>query len=322
MNATKNTSALFMLLIAILFSSCGQDYLTKTIEFEDIGFEPAMVLNAKVSSIQDSLYISISKNINYAQNANPSYAFINGVSLELEVDGVVKYQAEEIAIVTNDTVRYNYLIVLDENPISGKEYTIKATHPDYPSIQSTIFLPTPSEPQNIEFEVDARTSVIFFQPISQDLVSFDIVDNPNEENYYLFQVKTKERQDTFIFENAPGVFDTAIINIGSYPIELEVEYLNAIIVDNNTMLLSDRGFNGKTISIDLYSFSYDFEDNKKRTFEYRNISKSDYEFRQSYETYRNAQNIGIFAEPVTLFSNVEGGFGLFSGEDLFSYDLE
>lgn len=306
-----------IVLIFILFSC--EDYNRKIIEFEEIGFEPLMVLNARVVSTSDSLLISISKNVNYAESANAQFEKISGATITFTIDGTESYTAIEADFSASEKLNpFNYLVTFDTNQeLSGKSFEIVAEHPDYKTVRSVITLPSNSEVEDIVFIPDARVTTQFGYPYEWDGVDLTILDNPDSDNFYFLDVVGRSGLDTIIYEIEPGVLDTIIGNFGGGSFNTEAEEFGALNV-NGGVLISDENFNGTNKTVRLFYEDYSFEPTDKFV-EIRNISRSDYLFIQSYDLYQNSQDFGFFSEPTTLYSNIENGLGLFSAQDVKTF---
>lgn len=294
----KNIKYLPLFILIILLGSSCEDYLTKTIEFEELGFEPLIVVNAKITDSVEVVNISISKNVNYANNSNSQYQFIDGAKVSIDIDGQ-EFQATELTEADEITDVYNHILNFPPDFIvSGKEYKIEVSHPDYKTVTSTTEIAPQSEVTDIVFEEEARTTFMFGYEFTEDRTTFVINDVSPEINYYRLQIN---------FENF-GVFTTSD--------DPTIETLNS-----GYILISDEDFTGDSKEIELYSENATWYGEGVKSLEVRNISRSEFLFLQSYTNYQNSQNFGFFAEPVTLYSNIENGLGIFSAEQINTYEL-
>ncbi len=290
-------NTIYIVLAILLIGSSCQDYLTKTIEFEDVGFEPQMVVNFKITDSIEVFNISISKNVNYANNANPEYQFVEGAVVKLFIDGET-FTAEEQTGVDPTINVYNHILTLPDGfSLTNKQYELEVTHPDYPTVRSSTYIPLSPTIEDIEFEKEARTSTEFGYVNVQDAVRFRINDNTEETNYYVLQVLNN------------GFFLSSEMDD---PLA-EPTFLSGFLISDADYPVDDPEFT-------IYFQS--FEDTEMElVLQIKNISESEYLFLQSYEQYRSSQNFGFFAEPVTLFSNIEGGLGIFSAEQVQEFEL-
>ncbi|MDA9774085.1 DUF4249 domain-containing protein [Saprospiraceae bacterium] len=316
----------FAVLTSFILISC-EDYLTKEIPFEELGYTPSLVLNAKVSSTTDTLLISVSKNINYADADRSEFELIQDVDVKLTFDGSQVFVAEPYNPGSGpygNPNPYNYIIIFESVELSGKSFKLEANHPDYPSISSEIFLPAASELVSISYEKDAVEKVLFGYPISYDKVSVTLKDNPDDRNFYAFSVGTTSFLDTIISDYG-GQVDTFIYENFGNQYATTSDDLNATTLGNFNykVLFDDRNFNGEEYTFEILFEAWgggNYADNL--VLDYFNISEADFFFTQSYAKYQDAQDFGIFSEPVTLYSNIDGGLGVFSGEDQIEIPVE
>jgi len=308
----------------VLFVSC-EDYLTKEIPFDDIGFEPEMAISAKISSLKDSLFISVSKNNNYADADRAEFIMIDDVELKLSIVGGQSFSAVPMPNTVSENIRsnYNYLIIFNNEELSGKSFILEASHAEYPDARSEIFLPESSQVLETTFEKEAITKVEFGYPTIYDKVTLRVVDLEGTNNYYAFVIKTRPHQDTFIQEYG-GTIDTFIWENPGQAYDISSDDPNATSLGNfsTVILFDDKNFDGEDYTFELLFAPWggsNYQNNL--VVEYRNISQDEFFFKQSFQKYINSQDFGIFSEPVTLYSNIEGGLGIFSGEDVFDIDV-
>lgn len=314
----KQLSIIIGLIFLFGFLVSCEDYNTKVIEFEEIGFEPLLVLNAKLSDDSDSLLISLSKNNNYANAESSEFEKIDGAEIKLIVDNSDNYVAIPVEFnQLDDKFVYNYLVELGSNEIEGKTYKIEASHPSYPSISSEIRLPVKSEFIKGVYQENAYVENNPFGggavDIEYDGLSLTFQDNPDEENFYAFYVVSTTRSDTFIQEISSGVFDTIIYEGYDNQATVTSEDPSAVGLGNvGQVLYNDKGFNGQEVVFNI--FFGKFQEIESYKVYYKNISESEYLFRQSYSRYIDSQDFGLFSEPTTLYNNIDNGLGLFTAE--------
>lgn len=301
-----------LILTVIILVSC-EDYLTKEIPFEDVGFEELLVINSTINSETEILEVSISKNINFADATRAEYQFVNGAAIKLTVAGTDVYEAKPMPSPIMGI--YNYFIDLGEIDIVNKTLKLEATHPDYPTATSETIIPKPATFIDQTFEVDATTKVIFGYTEVYDKLTATFQDDPDSENYYSFKILQVGTPDTLIFdEDGDGDLDT-LIYTNTFFASMESDDINAEYVGDypNELLFSDKNFNGQEYSFELLAQIWGQTDSL--VLSYESISESDFYFRQSYINYLNAQDFGFFSEPVTLYSNIENGLGVFRAFD-------
>ncbi len=308
------------ILLAVLITLCScQDYLTKEIPFEDVGFEPLLVINSNINSETQMLDVSVSNNINFANASSAQYTLVDNVEVSLTI-GNESFQAETIPSGESDL--YNYRVDISGVEIINQNLRLEAKHPDFPVASSEIFLPKASEYESQAFEADATTKVIFGYTEVYDKITATFQDDPDQENYYSFKILQVGEPDTAIYDaDNDGQLDTFIFQ-NSYFSELATDDPNGLGVGQfpNEILFSDKNFNGQSYSFEILALIWGQDEDI--VLQYENISESDFFFRQSYVNYLNAQDFGFFAEPVTLYSNIDQGLGVFRAFDRQQIPIE
>ncbi len=286
--------------ILFVFTSC-EDYLTETIEFEELGFEPQIVINAKVRDTLDFLQISVSPNINLADGASSDFTFINGATVKVFIDGE-EFEAIEDIDADPNVESYNYRLELGENfDLSDKVYELEVSHPDYTTVRSNTFVGQFPMINDISFEEEARTTTFFGYPLVQDATTFTIVDEDEGPNFYKIDMNT---DGFFSFVETD---DADAINLGGF---------------EGTVLLSDENFVNGVKQITVFSENNPWQEAIDRSLIVSNISESEYLFLQSFELYQQSTDFGFFSEPVTLYTNIENGLGVFSAIQSESFPVE
>jgi hypothetical protein len=288
---------IFFAAIFLVLSSC-EDYLTKTIEFEEVGYEPQIVINAKVKDSIDYMNISISQNVNYANNSNSEFQLIDGAEVKFFIDGDELAVEDEAFEVNNSSDLYNHHVKFPSGfDVANKEFSMEVSHPDYPTANTVTSINTFPEITNISFEENARTGTDFGYPIMQDATTFTIEDRDDGINYYKFGIR------------------------GDFDYNIEVDDPFAVELYFGGLIISDEDFNGSSKEFTVYSQNLEW-DESDLTLIITNISESEYKFSDSYSTYQSAQDFGFFSEPVTLFTNIENGLGIFSAEQVQKFPIE
>lgn len=312
----------YILLLSVFFLSACDDYLTKEIEFEDIGYKPQMSITAPLTNLSDTLFISASKSINFSVTTTNQIELIDNASfiLKNEKGETWKSVAFDGVQAGRDKRFFNYYIVLKDVKKQNLRFTLEGTHPDYPSISSSILMPSGSEPTDMKFfKKDRVKTTSIGQKVIQDRVEFTLEDDGDTENYYAVSLERVLLGDTTIVN-----MDTIIKVSFPFLTEVEMAYPGAVELKNaKVVLLKNDSFNGKTAKFTLYANTISHLNQKSHYYlVLSRISKSKYYFLESYDRYNKARNFGLFAEPTTLYDNIEGGLGLFSGEDVYRIKLE
>ncbi|PLX25080.1 MAG: hypothetical protein C0599_01260 [Salinivirgaceae bacterium] len=75
------------------------------------------------------------------------------------------------------------------------------------------------------------------------------------------------------------------------------------------------------VMYDPYNLQYYLENNYQFKLQFYSLNENFYTYLQTLEAYYNAEG-DFFAESINLFSNVEGGLGIFAGAVLSEVDVD
>jgi hypothetical protein len=143
-----------------------------------------------------------------------------------------------------------------------------------------------------------------------DEVVIEIVDAPGEEAYYAIQayvaVDNSEPFQVSLYSNNPISLQANRSNLG--------------------LILSDASFDGSTYTLNAYSYGiYPYEIGEgldvSLTIVLANLTRDTYLYVRSLSQYYDAQG-NPFAEPVTVYSNIEDGYGIFGLGNTVSKTVE
>ena len=273
-------------LLLVGLSSCEDDI---DIDFPEGGSN--LVLNALIKN-GDSIKASISESLPYQELELPSS--LNNGLLSLYKDGVWVSNAQickrEVLInqFKDSTYTYCFNHLAEENSL----YKIQASSPDYSIVAGETFSGTAAKFENLHFNGD-RT------------FSFEINDNPEEENYYFFNISYK---DTVNNSNALLLF----LSIPDLTIEMvggSDEVLSFPSSENVGLMgfVNDKSFNGKRKTINIQTISstgFGYYDLK--------LTSCSKEYFQFSKTSLRAQYLfnNLFSSPTDVYSNVSNGYGI------------
>jgi hypothetical protein len=82
-----------------------------------------------------------------------------------------------------------------------------------------------------------------------------------------------------------------------------------------TLIFTDKMFDGKHCSVKIY-FAFDWNRNYRVRLIFRSVSESYYKYKEKQFAYLFSLDNDIFSgmsEPINLYSNITGGYGIFAG---------
>jgi hypothetical protein len=283
--------------------------------------QPKIVLNGLITT--DSVFgVTITKSLSITDTES-EYDFLQKAS------GSIYQKSLKVDTLMNRTkkegVRYGYYYK-EKNyiakyiiPEPGKEYEIEVRYPGMETIHAKTTIPT-------LVSIEKFDTTRFTFPVDNPLVSnqgflcqLSFTDPPNEENYYLLYVIRKNS-----YRKNDGTMQKDYIYFGCNDAIIE----DQIKVGSGLLGIdfSDKSINGKTYHL---SFTIKFQDvgiplltwdpNPQDTIRKTSLHFCLYSINKDYFNYLKELNLfyanyrNPLADPVQVSSNVEGGYGFFSG---------
>ncbi|MDF1547869.1 MAG: DUF4249 family protein, partial [Bacteroidales bacterium] len=203
-------------------------------------------------------------------------------------------------------------------PQPGKEYKIVVKAPGLPDAMSITQIP---EMVKIE-HVDTTWALVTNnnRTSGQLICHINFTDPPNKKNYYLLNISAKRPKHWPEEPDYPYV----VFNCND-PVVEEKIIENPLMEGIDGIVFSDKTINGEnydlklSVSDERYDESFlndpnfNFIDYEKTTyFRLYTISEEYYKYLQSLILYYSKVG-NPFTEPVHVFSNINGGYGIFAG---------
>ncbi len=282
---------ILLVLVALVFCSC---HIFTPVDIDTFEDENKMVVYGLFSP-DDSIGVYIYRLTNCYDKG---YVTVNNATVNLYCNN------KHAATLINNGKGYYYSNIV---PVFGNEYTIIAGHDTLDQIEATGSLPTDINIDSVSFISRAGVSP-WYDNYSQITVSF--TDVANEVNYY----------EILPYTHKKGNYNNYIM----FPYSMnDPVLLNSGCIDNsgNFAYFSDDMIDGQTYKMKLH------------VMDNNNIIKPDYELfirfmTVSYHMYQyhnkmsnhlsNQGGNGEFlytkvTNPVTLYTNIKGGYGVFDG---------
>ena len=293
----------------LLFTSYSCDnFFETTIKIDPPPYQQQLVLHAYLSNVDTSITAMVTENIGLLE-LRDTLAYINDAVIEVLIDGVVKYRLDYLENKEGRLVNYESLR-LDPNDIEGKEVEFRISHPDYIAISAKQRMPNLVPLKRVRYLENAGISDD--GEVSSG-VELELDDPPNEANYYEVSLYY---EDT---ENGRDIFSI-------YTTENDISVEESILY--NSHLLSDENFDGQNFKFRLFTNGFDPNDFDPSTLggrflcSWRMLTEEQYLYSRSVRQQENTEDLGPFAQPVTIFSNVENGLGVFGLRREVTYPVE
>lgn len=309
--------------VAILFSGCYKDILL----YGDEDFEKTLVINSFTRP--GDIFV-----VNVTQTGKPrqldSTIFIKDANVAIyEGDNLVGY-------LTNYQSEYYFSDFVAED---NHEYTVKVKYKDMEATGEIIF---PKTPPNIDvnlepigFNVELYDLENGYYQFYSDYKMNVSIDDIAGKQFYMLYFYTKNPSfvyDTVTWMPTDTIFEYRNDEVYYYFDDLvsDIQYISAPIptnvfyteFSNYTYVFNDELFDEST-----FSFSADVwisntikpedADNLKLYYNVINISEDLFSYYVSKNKY-DMTNGNPFVEPVNIFSNVVGGYGLVTGYNQIS----
>jgi hypothetical protein len=244
-----------------------------------------LVVNSLISP--DSVVVV---NLSKSQDilANDQIEYVNNASISLYEDG----QFIQDLTFNGDGSYYSYGF----NPDFGKKYSVMVNAPGIGTASGADIIPMPVSIINID------TSTVTGEWNNMLKCKIRFHDNPAEKNYYLFSIK-------ILVHSAGSQYYVDNIYFGS-----DDPVVEESMSGSGGLLFSDEKIDGQTYDLSVYLNKDDFNysDTTMLYFNLNSVTRDFFMYARSYTRHINAQG-DPFAEPVQVFNNIEGGYGIFAG---------
>lgn len=284
----------YLFIILLCFTSACEMIVDVDVPIE----EPKMTLNSFI--IQDSVWtakLSLNRHI------------LEESDFKTVDDGLIVIYAEGNPL---DTLAHedNGMYIADSKPGPGS-YEIRVTSPRYGSARSQSYLPTGVGIDDIGIKMpeDPKAGG------SKISIRFNMKDPAMETNYYQVLLYT---EDKYIHHmTGQEIINYRPMRLESNDPAIANENLNT----GEGLFFKDVLFNGKNISMALEAPYWRHNDKKIKLFFYlRTLSEDFYKYKIT-SLLQNHTSGDPFAQPASVYTNIENGFGIFAGfsQSVFLY---
>ena len=245
-----------------------------------------------------------------------SRSVVDTSSFDLVQNGVVNIRDGNGNLVTSLTDQGEGLFSsATEFPQTGTTYRIEASAPGFETVSAEDRLP--STFQILSFD----TLTTWFQDSSRTM-EFEITfqDPPGEENFYEIGFFREFEVYNFFEEDTSIVYAPFPFNCTDPNIETTQEVEDALENLFDRVWLPDATFDGEiyTIKFTLPRSILDDPFERDANLVFANGSEAYFLHRKSQIT-ADIANGNPFAQPVQVYTNIEGGYGIFAGRDKLSW---
>ncbi|MFD2034173.1 DUF4249 domain-containing protein [Belliella marina] len=300
MMKSKQTFRTFiMIFLGIISYSC------ETVVDVDIPFDkPQVTMNTVLKANGfPKVRLTFSK---HALDNNYIYEPIKNAQVYLESEGV-SYELE----FEEENGIYKTLDFMIQ---AGKHYTVSANVPDYQVVTATETIPEIVPIKNFSYNGETQKDS---WNVEQDITI--LFDDPVGENYYEISGYSITKT-TYLDQNGNEQEHIDFRNLYLNP--KNPTYQNDY-GSSNTVLINDQLFEGQEAKIDMFSWGTHFspEVDSEIYIILKSVTESYYKFHTTFGLQR--WNDGDpFAQPVQVFTNIQNGMGIITGESSFTYQVK
>ncbi len=263
---------------------------------------PLLVLN---STLSDDAFIKV--NLSESQHIldNGDYQKITGAIIEI-------YENGKLLTVLPDSLEGNY-ISATHIPKKGHTYQIKSSKSGFETVTSEVLLPLDTA-EIISVSMDLVEITDF--DYTYESLEFSVKLNDNGESVNFYEIAIYIKYYNYSFDDT--VFP--IVPIDSFPV-YEKLYINSPDPSleeyqsyGQSILFNDEFFNGHDYTMKILSNSFYFPEDYPFAPTFYVTLKNTSESHYLYGLSSQLQEWTIdnpFAQPVTVYNNIENGFGVF-----------
>ena len=294
----RNFAAGVFAVLAFTFTACSDDFFTQTIPIDPPAYTKQLSFHLNLSDRDTVAEVLLTRNFGILETVpNQEDFYVNDGIVELYKDG----QKWLTLAPKNSNERHILVGVLPEPLQSGSSYEIRAEHPDYPKVSAVQAMPDDFVVDSARIKRDAISGQFGDK---FDLIDLFLKDEPGVRNYY--EVSISGTYFYELYDPNTGMTDTIYTD---YPVYIEdFTDPNAVYGVNGSGLFSDQFFDGQSYKFQLQVYSYS---GSKFTVHVRSITEEYYKWSRSYQAKYDADENPL-VEPVSVFSNLVDGLGIFS----------
>jgi hypothetical protein len=299
-----------LLFVFTLLSSCTEaDFLNYTLT------EPEAKLCLSGYICPDSTYVVLSLSQSYndfiAGNGRPETISGSDATVVLFEDDIPFDTLISQSRQVGDSFEHYY--VSRKNAIPGKTYTIYASYNDFNSIRAETYIPIPVQIANSEVEFYVYEDYLNIR--KRISVTIYIQDTPTNNDYYLIN-------RYFNLVGGNNTYNNSLFVLMPNPIFENFSQFGDDQV-GRTIFFSDKLIQGEVFSFNYGHLVYDNEPELAGT-----VTLSLFSISEDYYRYELSRHIKFNSQydansnPVTIYSNVDGGYGIFMGFSESKYTVE
>lgn len=288
-------------ILAILCCVACESLFENTITFDDI-HEPQLAVTAVLDDLDSIHQIFVSTTL--PPTGAAEYKALTSATVVLSIEGITYHFS------------YNEQTSYYEHPTTlpfrtNEEWQLEVRHPDLPTV--TAFQRVPSPLDSVQMDtLNTGKLVSNYTENFNNQLRLRFQDNESSNDLYLITsersgVSLNRSDSTYVFQkNRPGF-------VGLRDIE---ELHNR----RGRTYFNDEMINGQFVDMEVFTFA-SLDTIYQLNIGFYSITHERYQYDLKNDQFRDAQQ-NLFTEPVSTFTNVENGVGIFSVSRSFEYVVE
>jgi hypothetical protein len=289
----KNT--ILFILFAILFASC-ENFFEQVVDVDLPEHEPALAITGILTKGDSSLQVYVYQSVG-ALSEDESEGVTNAI-VSLWKGNSIAYTFEDASQTPPFSSGVYKLNVPGGLELDG-EYSLQVESAGFKTVRATQVAPAPALLKTASFQ---ENGTIDESGNRANEIKMTMSDPAGEVNYYALRAWRKgpgSRSRIFLSSQDP------LVTAG-----------------NDELLFSGESFDGQERTLSFYYFGdYPIQEQEWLEIELRTISRERFEYSRALFNYEDSE-FNPFAEPVTIPSSFDDGFGIFSLEGKAIYRID
>lgn len=308
---------LTILCLAFLFSISCENLLIKDLPLDETGFEKQLAVQSFIVAGTDSIITLVSENASVLESTFDI--------VYLDADVSLRKSDTEIAVLEQgDDGRYYHFF--DSVIEAGGEYELVIENTKYGDSRTKTAIPEVIEIKDFDFKYNVGTDPLDMTQVSE--VSFTIVDPPGE-NFYSMSMESKVGGlDTFIDPFSMDTF-TFESQVYLYPVSTQLDPAVSVSIYGEDIFINDDFFDGQEYRVSVrYSVFNNGGENSEEEIKklllmnFTTHSEDSFNYQTSLDRYNSSQDFGLFSEPVSVYTNIDNGLGIFAGSSQRVFEFQ
>lgn len=272
----------------------------ETIVEIDIPVEPTRLVINSILSDKEFISANISES-KHILDGSDVYKTVQGATVEIYEDG-------NLLTTLIDSLEGNY-ISNNFKPLRGKLYKISVSKGGFEIATANVLMPLDTA-TILSVKMDTITEPQ--QGYTSTYLRFSVAVQDNEliNNFYSIAVYQEGYHYQYDYNVAPPVLIDSVYYYHKLQIQTRDPSLEDFQSYGQDILFNDELFNGSTYHINVLTWLPSEDSNTTYYIELANTSESYYRYKLSSELQYFAGD-NPFAQPVTVYNNIENGFGVF-----------